>query len=192
MSVGLETNDIIQVLGRLSKIPLPAKLQRRIADWTSSYGKIRLVLKHNRYFLESVDQKFLVPLMNDPVIAGCRVEKQDEEGQQVHGLEKGTAPSKDLIIPGGAESRGEVRHENDIIGAVIGLDRGETKSSAVRNIALINYSGRNGRRRDNMVFRSGCGQNGGKTRRTSKDPSAHSLGCQKAVQGHRPPGFGRV
>ena len=124
MSVGLETNDIIQVLGRLSKIPLPARLQQRIADWTSSYGKIRLVLKHNRYFLESVDQKFLVPLMNDPVIAGCRVEKQNEEGQQVHGLERGTAPAKDLIIPGGAESRGETRHENDIIGAVIGLDRG--------------------------------------------------------------------
>jgi DNA excision repair protein ERCC-3 len=130
MSVGLETNDIIQVLGRLSKIPLPPRLQNRIANWTSSYGKIRLVLKHNRYFLESVDQKFLVPLMNDAVIAGCRVERQDDVDDQNNGRRQ------DLIIPGTeaarraerGEENGEARNRHDrddVIGAVIGLDRSE-------------------------------------------------------------------
>jgi DNA excision repair protein ERCC-3 len=131
MSVGLETNDIIQVLSRLSKIPLPARLQNRIADWTSSYGKIRLVLKHNKYFLESTNQKFLVPLLNDPVIASCKVDRPDDEGQQVHGLEKGTGPNRDLIIPGTEAARRAERGEgerprndrDDVIGAVIGLDR---------------------------------------------------------------------
>lgn len=130
MSVGLETNDIIQVLGRLSKIPLPAKLQRRITEWTSSYGKIRLVLKHNRYFIESSSQSFLVPLMNDPVIAGCKVSTQGEGEQQVFGLEKGQGPRKDFAIPGTSEARGEQQDErerqrDDVIGAVIGLDRSE-------------------------------------------------------------------
>ena len=140
MSVGLETNDIIQVLSRLSKIPLPPRLQNRIADWTSSYGKIRLVLKHNKYFLESTNQKFLVPLLNDPIIASCKVERQDDEGQQVHGLEKGSGPNRDLIIPGTEAARRAERGEegdrprndrDDVIGAVIGLDRsvcsGETE-----------------------------------------------------------------
>ena len=134
MSVGLETDDIIQVLSRLSKNPLPPRLTARIADWTSSYGKIRLVLKHNRYFLESTNQKFLVPLLNDPVIANCRVERTDAgTTDQVHGLEKGTGPNKDLIIPGTEAARraergeeetdGRRNQKDDVIGAVIGLDR---------------------------------------------------------------------
>jgi DNA excision repair protein ERCC-3 len=139
MSVGLETNDIIQVLGRLSKIPLPPRLQNRIADWTSSYGKIRLVLKNNKYFLESTNEQFLVKLLNDPIIANCKVDRTDEDaggGQQVHGLEKGSGPDRGLIIPGTEAARraerGEVdqnegrgRQRDDVIGAVIGLDRSE-------------------------------------------------------------------
>lgn len=137
MSVGLETNDIIQVLGRLSKIPLPPRLQNRIADWTSSYGKIRLVLKNNKYFLESTNERFLVSLLNDPVIANCKVDRVDdvaEGGQQVHGLEKGSGPDRGLIIPGTEAARraergeldqneGRGRQRDDVIGAVIGLDR---------------------------------------------------------------------
>lgn len=136
MSVGLETNDIIQVLGRLSKIPLPLRLQNRIASWTSSYGKIRLVLKHNRYFLESIDQKFLVPLMNDAVIAGCRVDRAAEGAETSGGLAKDTGRREDLIIPGTeaarraerGEQNGHIGNRNDrddVIGAVIGLDRSE-------------------------------------------------------------------
>ena len=141
MSVGLETNDIIQVLSRLSKIPLPLKLQRRITEWTSSYGKIRLVLKHNRYYIESTSQAFLVPLLSDPVIAGCKVDRQDEMGEQVfglEGLERGSAARKDFAIPGTEEARraergvenirqmnGHSKERDDVIGAVIGLDRSE-------------------------------------------------------------------
>lgn len=142
MSVGLETRSITEVLNRLSKIPLPAKLEARIKDWTSSYGKIRLVLKHNKYFLESSVPEFLRILLNDEVIAPCRVVREDEEGQQVFGVEKGTAARRDYFIPGTEEARRAERgedggepngvagrpnqvHRDDVIGAVIGIDQSE-------------------------------------------------------------------
>jgi DNA excision repair protein ERCC-3 len=140
MSVGLETRSITEVLNRLSKIPLPAKLEARIKDWTSSYGKIRLVLKHNKYFLESSVPEFLRMLLNDPVIAPCKVVREDEEGQQVFGMEKGSAARRDYFIPGTEEARRAERGEagadgqpqrpghgqrDDVIGAVIGIDQSE-------------------------------------------------------------------
>lgn len=140
MSVGLETRSITEVLNRLSKIPLPSKLEARIKDWTSSYGKIRLVLKHNKYFLESSVPEFLRILLNDEVIGPCRVVREDEEGQQVFGVEKGTAARRDYFIPGteearraeqGGEGSGVVGRPNqgqrdDVIGAVIGIDQSKS------------------------------------------------------------------
>ena len=132
MSVGLETKDIIEVLSRLSKIPLPPRLVHRIEDWTSSYGKIRLVLKQNRYNLESTVPEFLRTLLNDEVIGPCRVIRENEAGEEVFGVERGAVPRRDFMIPGTEDARraerGEVaqrgpRERDDVIGAVIGIDQ---------------------------------------------------------------------
>jgi DNA excision repair protein ERCC-3 len=45
MSVGLETKSITEVLNRLSKIPLPSKLEARIRDWTLSRVECTRVLE---------------------------------------------------------------------------------------------------------------------------------------------------
>ncbi|ORX41081.1 putative general RNA polymerase II transcription factor [Kockovaella imperatae] len=127
MSVGLETRDIIQVLSRLSKIPLSPKLERRIINWTSSYGKIRLVLHKNKYYLESTDPEFLQPLVSDSVIASCGVEKLGDAGQQITGLdalEEATMARGEALFEGRQPGEGEqdgVR--DDVIGAVIGIHR---------------------------------------------------------------------
>lgn len=137
MSVGLETQDIIEVLSRLSKIPLPRKLVQRIEDWTSSYGKIRLVLKHNRYYLESTVPAFLRTLLNDEVIGPCRIVRDNEEE-----LQRGMVPRRDFAIAGTEEARqqqqqlqngeaaavghgGRGKERDDVIGAVIGIDESE-------------------------------------------------------------------
>lgn len=134
MSVGLETNDIIEVLSRLSKIPLPRKLVERIRDWTSSYGKIKLVLKHNRYWLESSVPEYLQLLLKDEVIKTCRVHREEEDaGDVTFGVEQVSKPKRDYLIPGTEEARraerGEVaggaggeRERDDVIGAVIGIN----------------------------------------------------------------------
>ena len=40
---------------------------------TLSYGKVKLVLKHNRYFVESTHPEVLQKLLKDPVIQECRL-----------------------------------------------------------------------------------------------------------------------
>ncbi|WOO78810.1 General transcription and DNA repair factor IIH helicase subunit XPB [Vanrija pseudolonga] len=133
MSVGLETNDIIEVLSRLSKIPLPKRLIRRIREWTSSYGKIKLVLKHNRYLLESSVPEYLQQLLKDDVIKNCRVHREEEEEDVTFGIEKTSGPRRDFHIPGTEEARRAERGEasrpdengrgrDDVIGAVIGIN----------------------------------------------------------------------
>lgn len=53
VSVGLETETIITVLDRLSKTKLPKEILDFIRGSTQNYGKVKLVLQKNRYFVES-------------------------------------------------------------------------------------------------------------------------------------------
>lgn len=53
VSVGLETETIISVLNKLSKTKLPKEMIHFIEESTANYGKVKLVLKKNRYFIES-------------------------------------------------------------------------------------------------------------------------------------------
>lgn len=57
VSVGLETETIISVLNKLSKTMLPKEMIEFIQESTSNYGKVKLVLKKNRYFVESPYQE---------------------------------------------------------------------------------------------------------------------------------------
>ncbi|RZC85229.1 hypothetical protein C5167_041412 [Papaver somniferum] len=53
VSIGLETETIIRVLNQLSKTNLPKEMIDFIHASTSNYGKVKLVLKKNQYFVES-------------------------------------------------------------------------------------------------------------------------------------------
>ena len=46
---------------------------------TLSYGKVKMVLKHNRYFVESSHPETLQLLLKDPVIQECRLRADTEE-----------------------------------------------------------------------------------------------------------------
>ncbi|XP_054286214.1 general transcription and DNA repair factor IIH helicase subunit XPB [Macrosteles quadrilineatus] len=75
VSVGLETHDIIEYLKRLSKTTVPDGIVEFIKLCTLSYGKVKLVLKHNRYFVESPFPEVLQKLLKDPVIQECRLRR---------------------------------------------------------------------------------------------------------------------
>ena len=67
-SIGLESSTIISVLSRLSKTqPLP-EINQFIKECTSNYGKVKLVLQQNRFFLESNEQSILRKLLADDVV----------------------------------------------------------------------------------------------------------------------------
>ncbi|XP_053684118.1 general transcription and DNA repair factor IIH helicase subunit XPB [Sabethes cyaneus] len=80
VSVGLQTHDIIEYLKRLSKCTVPEGIQEFIRLCTLSYGKVKLVLKHNKYFVESPHPEVLQKLLKDPVIQSCRLRRTNEEG----------------------------------------------------------------------------------------------------------------
>ncbi|KDN45399.1 hypothetical protein RSAG8_04986, partial [Rhizoctonia solani AG-8 WAC10335] len=73
VSVGLETKDILEVLNRLSKVPVPDSVVRFIKDCTIHYGKVKLVLKHNKYYVESTHADILQNLLKDNAIRHARV-----------------------------------------------------------------------------------------------------------------------
>lgn len=72
VSVGLQTSDIIEYLKRLSKTTIPEGIIQFIKICTLSYGKVKLVLKHNKYFVESSFPDVLQHLLQDPEIENCR------------------------------------------------------------------------------------------------------------------------
>lgn len=79
VSVGLQTQDIIEYLRRLSKTTIPDGIIEFIKLCTVSYGKVKLVLKHNRYFVESPFPDVLQKLLKDSTIQQCRLRRDAEE-----------------------------------------------------------------------------------------------------------------
>ncbi|KAI9807078.1 MAG: DNA repair helicase RAD25 [Sarcosagium campestre] len=107
VSVGLDPKDIISVLDRLSKVPIPDDIRNFIESCTHSYGKVKLVLKHNRFFVETTDPATLQELLKDEVIGPTRIEGGD-------GLTKEKAPKMgDLVIPGTKNAAGMKQSTNE-------------------------------------------------------------------------------
>lgn len=72
VSVGLETKDIVEYLRRLGKTTLPETVVNFISSCTLSYGKVKLVLRQNKYFVESSFPDVIKRLLSDPEVARCR------------------------------------------------------------------------------------------------------------------------
>ncbi|KAK0541409.1 DNA repair helicase RAD25 [Tilletia horrida] len=111
VSVGLLPNDIISVLNRLSKVPVPESVVDFIRTNTASFGKVKLVLKQNKYFVESAHPEILRELLQEDVIGNARIKpgEGDDAGANGNGraggglevLGKIQAPTRgDLVIPG--------------------------------------------------------------------------------------------
>lgn len=79
VSVGLQTHDIVEYMKRLSKTTIPEGIIEFIRLCTLSYGKVKLVLKHNKYFVESPHPEVLQKLLKDPVIQSCRLRRTEDE-----------------------------------------------------------------------------------------------------------------
>ncbi|XKL60974.1 hypothetical protein PGB90_008031 [Kerria lacca] len=75
VSVGIQTADIIEYLKRLSKTSVPDGIIEFINLCTLSYGKVKLVLKHNKYFIESPYAEVIQKLLKDPIVQECRLKK---------------------------------------------------------------------------------------------------------------------
>ncbi|KAJ3186283.1 hypothetical protein HDU85_007723 [Gaertneriomyces sp. JEL0708] len=113
VSVGLETEGIIDVLNRLSKCPIPKSVENFIRTHTTSYAKAKLVLKQNRYWVESADEGVLRTLLSDGGIRAARVSLDSEDDSD--GLVTERAPDGTGFSFAGF---GRIRHEDGAITAV--------------------------------------------------------------------------
>ncbi|KAI9662624.1 MAG: hypothetical protein M1821_008791 [Bathelium mastoideum] len=99
-TMGRDAAGIIRDLNFLSKTDLPDEFKKHIVDTAMSWGQVRLVLKQNKYYIESSDPSALQKLLKDDVIASSRV-----EGTEELAVEK--APKLDgLVIPGTKDAAG--------------------------------------------------------------------------------------
>jgi DNA repair helicase Rad25 len=75
-SFGLTTSDIINGLDKLSKTTLSDTLIQMIKKNTEQCGKVKLVMKHGRYFVESPHPEVLQFLLSIPDFANERIDDQ--------------------------------------------------------------------------------------------------------------------
>lgn len=102
-SVGLRTEKIIETLEKFSKTELPDVVARDIRTCTQRYGKVKLVLRENRFFVESADPEALQALLRDPVIQAARVDNEGGSDGLIFGVEGARAGPVEVSAVGGVE-----------------------------------------------------------------------------------------
>ena len=98
LSVGLKGHDIINALEKFCKTNVPEGVKEFINSHTKTYGKVRLVLKENRFVIETEEEDVIHTLLKDPVLTTCKA--KDAE------ISIGTIQTKAAVIQGTAEARG--------------------------------------------------------------------------------------
>ncbi|KAJ4275773.1 DNA repair helicase RAD25 [Fusarium oxysporum] len=138
VSVGLNGEDIISTLDKYLKTELPQTIKEFIRSFTKSYGKVKLVLKSNKYFVESSDADVLQALLEDNIIGPLLVNGSDE-------ISTTRAPALGgLVIPGTKHAAGAqqanlprtVDKESDHIEAILNDEENDDEEEAVHSFEI--------------------------------------------------------
>ena len=86
VATNITTDRILNVLGRLSKNAVPPSVSTFIKDCTAKYGKAKLVLRHNKFYVESEYPAVLRELLRDETIAQARVQEDVTMNVDEHGF----------------------------------------------------------------------------------------------------------
>ena len=76
-STGITTDQIIKVLDNFCKTNLPEDIISFIKECTNSYGKLNVVLRNSKYFIESSLPEVMQSLLKDPSIRNCMKNQSD-------------------------------------------------------------------------------------------------------------------
>lgn len=85
VATNIETESIVRVLNRFSKNEMPSGVSQFIRECTKRYGKAKLVLKHNKFYVESDYPGVLRELLRDELISQARVAEEVQEGETTLG-----------------------------------------------------------------------------------------------------------
>lgn len=70
--MSIDTDSIIDVLNRLCKTEVPASVHSFIQQCTCTFGKAKLVLKENKFYIESGFPDILRELLRIPTIQALK------------------------------------------------------------------------------------------------------------------------
>jgi len=73
VALSIDTETIIKTLNRLSKTDIPLRVVEYIRDCTYTFGKAKLVLKNNKFYVESQFPDVLRELLKNPTIKSARI-----------------------------------------------------------------------------------------------------------------------
>lgn len=135
------------------KVPVPESIITFIRERTLSYGKVKLVLKHNKYFVESSHPEILQVLLKDKDIRDARVHSQPTDNSiKASTFTTSKAPVKgNLVIPGtreaekkkedslngkGGAAAGGSNTDAELFTSVVGVDAGQSALSHQSLLAI--------------------------------------------------------
>ena len=97
VATNITTESILLVLERLSKNTLPESVKTFVQECTKRYGKAKLVLKHNKFYVESEHASVLRELLKDPMISQARIVEEFtmDKDKAVVGAADGDVPMHD-------------------------------------------------------------------------------------------------
>jgi DNA excision repair protein ERCC-3 len=112
VAVSIDTESIIDVLNRLCKTDVPDSVHAFIRQCTCTFGKAKLVLKENKFYVESAFPDVLRELLRLPTISAARIPHDydaslldDERARRARiaksvakqGITKGTGDDDDFV-----------------------------------------------------------------------------------------------
>jgi DNA excision repair protein ERCC-3 len=131
---------------------VPETILNFIRERTLSYGKVKLVLKHNKYYVESSHPETLQLLLKDKAIRDARVVSQVGDANKVATFTTAKAPVKgSLVIPGTKDvekkqedtskstpgaSAGVGGSDGDLFTSVVGVEGGMYFSRAWNHLRI--------------------------------------------------------
>ena len=132
------------------QVPVPESIVTFIRERTLSYGKVKLVLKHNKYFVESSHPETLQFLLKDKVIREARVHSAPVDNSiRAATFTTSKAPVKgNLVIPGTKEAEKKKEElangkgtngktDAELFTSVVGVEHGKCYAGVPSNSGLI-------------------------------------------------------
>lgn len=83
VATNIETTAILKTLDKLSKNNIPTSVLKFVQDCTQRYGKAKLVLKQNKFYVESDYAHVLRELLRDPLISQARLTESTTTGAEL-------------------------------------------------------------------------------------------------------------
>ena len=121
VALSIDTDKILRTLQRLCKTEVPEKVKTYIRDCTYTFGKAKLVLKENRFHVESLYPEVLRELLKNPLIQAAR-DVEDEE-RAAKGIAAAGTGAVSASTTASASASASARSEGFLESTVQGEDR---------------------------------------------------------------------